>query len=166
MPHPDDLQTPAAHLREPAVDFPWELLDNPEDIACEELSAALGRPVGPAEVRQIFAWHLSRTRADEAAQWTVLERVLLWIGGPRAGHYRAAGRAKERPEETEAETLERRLGIRAAIALAEYAPHSGLGFSTRGIARIFGVSHGEVFRLRENLRATLPVETPKTELPK
>lgn len=151
-PHPEDLRTPAKHLHEPAEDFPFALLDDPVALAREELEAALRRPVTDAEARALFAWHITRTRADEAAQWNVLERILLWIGGSRPGNYRAAGRGTVRSPETDADRTERRLGLRAAIALAEFVPHGGHRFSTRTLATIFSVSHGEVFRLRQNLR--------------
>jgi PAS domain-containing protein len=158
--HPEDLQTPAVRLREPAVDFPHELLDRPEDIAREELQAVLGRAVSPEDTRRLFLWHLSRQHADSAAEWTVLERVLLWIGGARPADYRATGQGDRRPSETEAEISERRVGLRAAIALAEFVPHGQHAYSTRSLAKIFGVSHGEVFRLRQNLRAITPAQEP------
>jgi hypothetical protein len=142
--HPEDLQTPAVRLREPAVDFPHELLDRPEDIAREELQAVLGRAVSPEDTRRLFLWHLSR----------------LWIGGARPADYRATGKGANRPAETEAETSERRVGLRAAIALAEFVPHGQHAYSTRSLAKIFGVSHGEVFRLRQNLRAITPAQEP------
>jgi hypothetical protein len=158
--HPEDLQTPAVRLREPAVDFPHELLDRPEDIAREELQAVLGRAVSPEDTRRLFLWHLSRQHADSAAEWTVLERVLLWIGGARSASYRATGKAAHRPAETEDQISERRVGLRAAIALNEFVPHGQHSYSTRTLGRIFNVSKSEVDRLRQNLRSITPAQEP------
>lgn len=153
--HPSDLQTPAVRLREPAVDFDFDILDHPLDLAHEDLEAALGRAIPRAEVAAIWHWHLRTSAAGQAAERTVAERILIWIGGGRPGEYVAGGRAVGRTAESEGERAERRIGLRAAIAIAEIAPHSQLRFTVRELCRLFRVSRGIVWALQKNFRSTV-----------
>lgn len=159
MDHPDDLASPAAHVREPAVAFDFNVLDSPLDLAHEELESVLGRKVSRAEAETLWHWHLRQTAADKAAERTVAERILIWIGGGRPMDYIATGKGSVRPEETEEARAERRIGLRAAIVIGELAPHAEQDFSVRELCRIFGVSRGLVWKLTQNFREM--VKTPE-----
>lgn len=157
---PDDFQN-ARRVWEPATGFDWDLVEDPLAGIKEEL----GGDFSEDQVRRVIAWHQARGASHEYLFAAVLERALYWMGG--ADVRRADLRAIRRPDRAEQHAeppAERRFGLRAAVVAKELAPFSFAGsMSVRMLARVFGCSHGEVHRLREDFRRSLGIVLPHSQ---
>jgi hypothetical protein len=150
---------PAANLprplREPAVHFDYDAVENPVDIVREDLASA-GLVLSAAQAALVHAWSLRQTDTVAAHELTLAERVIGWIASGRELDYRPAGKASRRAAETAQQVATRRLGLRAAVAVKEMTPHMRHAMSVRQIATLWGVSRGEVWMLQKNFRALVP----------
>jgi hypothetical protein len=157
MQDPDQPQ--ATHIREASVGFDWAAVEDPVGIVLEELGPGFTR----VQAERVWRWHIHRGRADQAGELTLNERVMLWIGG--ADEDRGDLRALRRPDRAQADDtplVERRIGVRAAVAVKELSKFSRMGrLSYKTLAKIFRCSHGEIWRVAQNFRASVPQETKK-----
>jgi hypothetical protein len=136
-------------LREPATGFDWESVEDPVDLVREELHLTR------AQAERVWHWHLQRGRADYAGEQTVAMRLLLWLGS--ADDERMDMRSIRRPERAESDQdlrpLERRIGLRAAVAIKQMQPYSRLSrLSLRALEKIFRVDRKEIRRLAADFR--------------
>ncbi len=150
----DPDQPEASDLREPAIGFEWDEVEDPIGVVLEELGSGFTRD----QAERICRWRLRQGRVTEAETLILLERVLLWIGG--ADDLRADLRGIRRPDRAAADRehpLARRIGLRAAVAIKELHPYSRLGrLSCKTLAKVFLCSHGETWRLIDNFRRRVP----------
>lgn len=139
-------------LREPHIAFDWDAVEDPLDLVREEL-----RPLTltRAQAEAVWHWHLQRGQADQAGEQTVADRLLLWLGS--ADDRQKDKREGRRPDRATTagslSSLERRLGLRAAVAIKEMQAYSRLNrLSYRALEQVFGVSKAEIGRLVMDFR--------------
>lgn len=157
---PDDFQN-ARRVWEPSCGFDWDAVEDPVSAIAEEIGADLTHD----QVRRVLEWHESRGSSHEFLYAAVIERALNWLGAAdiRRGDLRAI-RRPDRVEQDAGPPSERRFGLRAAILAKELAPYSFAGsMSVRMLAKVFGCSHGEVHRLREDFRRALGIVLPSSQ---
>lgn len=150
----DPDQPEVTRLREASIGFDWDSVEDPVGVLLEELGPGFNR--GQAET--VWRWHLHRGRADKAGELTIAERIVLWLGG--SDEDRKDLRALRRPDRVQADDtpiVERRIGVRAAVVVKELGPFSRFGrLSYRSLAKIFRCSPGEIWRVSQNFRASVP----------
>jgi hypothetical protein len=140
------------HLRDAAAAFDWDAVEDPLDLVREELRRL---NLTRLQAEYIWHWHLQRGQADQAGEQTVADRLLLWLGS--ADDQQKDKRERRRPDRAATagsmSSLERRLGLRAAVAIKEMQAYSRLNrLSYRALEQVFGVSKAEIGRLVMDFR--------------
>src|SRR5262245_40139198 len=123
------------HL-EPASDFDFELVDDPEGCCLEDLqtlsdSMNVGADFELKHARVCLAWAASQGIGLLAS---VLERVALWLGGC---------------------TSKNDLALRAAVLIREFGPTARCAYNLRQIGDEFGVTKQAIHKHARHLRAKL-----------